>query len=83
MPTTEVEVLRVTVIVGVAHCPSPRQNVDEEAPVPEFRLATGRLPVISVPLVSVTFPHDGVAPDFSTLPAAVALRRDKAVELEA
>jgi len=27
-----------------AHVPSPRQNVEDDAPVPEFRLVTGRLP---------------------------------------
>src|SRR5574338_361447 len=32
---------------GVAHAPSPRQNVDAEAPVPPARFATGRLPVTS------------------------------------
>jgi hypothetical protein len=30
---------------GVAHVPSPRQKVDEDALVPEFRLVTGRFPV--------------------------------------
>lgn len=33
---------------GVAQVPSPRQNVLDEAPVPLFRLPTGRLPVTSV-----------------------------------
>jgi hypothetical protein len=28
---------------GVAQVPSPRQNVDDDAPVPLLRLATGRL----------------------------------------
>jgi len=32
---------------GVAHVPSPRQKVDADAPVPLFKLATGRLPVTS------------------------------------
>lgn len=31
--------------LGVAQVASPLQNVVEEAPVPEFRLPTGRLPV--------------------------------------
>jgi hypothetical protein len=30
---------------GVAHVPSPRQYVDDEAPVPEFRFPTGKFPV--------------------------------------
>jgi hypothetical protein len=34
--------------VGTAHVPSPRQNVPAEALVPEFKLATGKLPVMSV-----------------------------------
>ena len=32
---------------GVAQVPSPRQNVVEDADVPEFRLVTGRFPVTS------------------------------------
>jgi hypothetical protein len=32
---------------GVAHVPSPRQNVELEAEVPEFRFPTGRFPVTS------------------------------------
>lgn len=32
---------------GATHVPSPRQNVVAEAPVPELRLVTGRLPVTS------------------------------------
>lgn len=31
---------------GVAHVASPRQKVEDEAAVPELRLATGRLPVM-------------------------------------
>lgn len=66
--TTETEVT-VPAPAGVAHVPSPRQNVDEEALVPPLRFATGRLPVtpvergspvqlVSVPLVGV--PRIGV-----------------------
>ena len=33
---------------GVAHVPSPRQNVVEEALAPEFKLVTGRFPVTPV-----------------------------------
>src|ERR1700734_1828586 len=33
---------------GVAHVPSPRQNVVFDAPVPELRFPTGRLPVTPV-----------------------------------
>jgi hypothetical protein len=32
---------------GVAHVPSPRQNVEDDALVPELRFATGRFPVTS------------------------------------
>jgi hypothetical protein len=34
--------------VGTAHVPSPRQNGPAEALVPAFKLATGKLPVMSV-----------------------------------
>jgi hypothetical protein len=34
--------------VGVAQTPSPRQKVEEEASVPEFKFVTGRLPVTPV-----------------------------------
>src|SRR5882757_9014785 len=33
---------------GVAHVPSPRQKVDDEADVPLLRFATGRLPAMPV-----------------------------------
>lgn len=49
---------------GVAQVPSPRQNVEDEALVPEFRLATGKFPVIPVesgsPVQFVSVPDDGV-----------------------
>ena len=35
---------------GVAHVPSPRQKVVDEAPVPLFRFATGKLPVMAAML---------------------------------
>jgi len=35
----------VTPALTVAHVPSPRQYVEDVAPVPLFRLVTGRLPV--------------------------------------
>src|SRR6516162_3788661 len=38
----------VSPVAPAAHVPSPRQNVDELAPVPLFRFPTGRLPVTSV-----------------------------------
>ena len=56
VPDTEV----TPVPEGVAQVPSPRQNVDDVAPVPELRLVTGRLPVTPVlkgkfvPLVKFT-----------------------------
>ena len=49
---------------GVAHVPSPRQNVDEDALVPPFKLATGRFPVTPVdngkPVQLVSVPEVGV-----------------------
>lgn len=49
---------------GVAHVPSPLQNVVEEAPVPLFRLDTGRFHVTHVDKGShvqlVSVPDDGV-----------------------
>jgi len=42
---------------GVAHVPSPLQNVLEDADVPEFRLATGKFPVTSAE--RLTAPKDG------------------------
>jgi hypothetical protein len=42
---------------GAAHVPSPRQNVDALALVPEFKFVTGRLPVMS--LASDTAPKVG------------------------
>ena len=42
---------------GVAHVPSPRQNVVEEAPLPEFKFPTGRFPLTSV--VRATAPKLG------------------------
>lgn len=49
---------------GDAQVPSPRQNVDPEAPVPELRFATGRFPVTPVvngkPVALVSTPALGV-----------------------
>src|SRR6185312_11821649 len=49
---------------GVAHAPSPLQNVDEDALVPELRLVTGKFPVIPVesgsPVQLVRVPEVGV-----------------------
>ncbi len=42
---------------GVAHVPSPRQKVLDDALVPEFRLATGRFPVTSA--LKLTALNDG------------------------
>lgn len=42
------EIVTVPEPAGVAHVPSPRQKVAEDAPVPEFRLVGGRLPVTPV-----------------------------------
>lgn len=38
----------VAAAVGVDHVPSPRQNVVDDADVPEFRFVTGRFPVTPV-----------------------------------
>ena len=50
---------------GVAHIPSPLQNVVAEAPVPLPKLPTGRLPVTPVPrgkpVAFVNIPDEGVA----------------------
>ena len=46
VPLTEVTVPALA--AGVAQVPSPRQNVVEDALVPEPRLVTGRLPVTPV-----------------------------------
>lgn len=49
---------------GVAHVPSPRQKVEDDAPVPLFRFATGRLPVTPVdngrPVAFVSVATEGV-----------------------
>lgn len=49
---------------GVAHVPSPRQNVEDDADVPEFRFVTGRFPVTPVlkgsPVRFVATPLAGV-----------------------
>jgi hypothetical protein len=50
--------------LGVAHVPSPRQNVVADADVPPLRLVTGRFPVTPVdrgkPVQLVNVPADGV-----------------------
>ena len=62
----------VAVPVGVAHVPSPRQNVLDDADVPLLRFVTGRLPVTPVvsgnPVALVSVPDDGVpsAPPLTT-----------------
>ena len=62
---------------GVDHDPSPRQKVVAEADVPEFKFATGRLPVTPVdsgkPVRLVATPEAGVpnAGVVNVLPARV------------
>lgn len=55
-----------TVPEGVDQVLSPRQNVVDEADVPEFRFVTGRLPVTPVdrgrPVAEVSVRLDGVPP---------------------
>jgi hypothetical protein len=59
-------------VPAAAQLPSPRQKVDAVAPVPLFRLVTGKLPVTPVvrgsPVALVKVPLDGVpnAPPFTT-----------------
>ena len=62
LPTVIVAVVFIPVMIALnagdpplteAQLPSPRQNVDEDAPVPLFRFVTGRLPVTS-PLPRLT-----------------------------
>jgi hypothetical protein len=48
---------------GVAHVPSPRQNVEDDALVPLFRLATGRLPDTSA--AKATLAHVAAPEAFS------------------
>ena len=45
LPTT---LVTVPAPPGVTHVPSPRQNVEDDAPVPLFRLLVDRLPVTPV-----------------------------------
>ena len=47
-PATLIEVTVPALAAGVAHVPSPLQKVVDDALVPEFRLVTGKLPVIPV-----------------------------------
>ena len=42
-PVPEPTLVTVPVPVGVAQVPSPRQNVEDDAPVPPFKTPTGRL----------------------------------------
>ena len=70
VPSSEIGM--VAAAVGVAHVPSPRQNVVDDADVPELRFATGRLPVTPVdngkPVAFVNVPELGVpkAPPLTT-----------------
>ena len=61
--TTET-LVTVPAPAGVAHVPSPRQKVEDDAPVPLLRLVTGRLPVTPVesgsPVALVSVIADGV-----------------------
>src|ERR1700740_1427190 len=66
--TTETE---VTVPV-LAHVPSPRQNVELDAPVPLLRLVTGRLPVTCVArLTPESVPPSVRLPEAVTVPVRV------------
>lgn len=73
MPPVNVWATLVTVPEPTdAQVPSPRQNVEEDAEVPELRLVTGRFPVTPVvkgrPVALVKVPLNGVpnAPPFTT-----------------
>jgi hypothetical protein len=39
---------------GVAHVPSPRKNVEADAPTPPARLLTDKLPVMQAPVARFT-----------------------------
>ena len=78
---------------GVAHDPSPRQKVDEDALVPEFRFVTGRFPVTPEvkgrPVALVRTAAEGVPSagvtnvgefDRTTFPDPVSLRVDPHAE---
>ena len=75
--TVAATLVTVPVPVGAAHDPSPRQNVEADADVPELRLVTGKLPVTPVvngsPVRLVAVPDEGVprAPPLTKFPLAV------------
>lgn len=71
--------------LGVPHVPSPRQKVVADAPVPELRFATGKLPVTpddnGNPVAFVNVPVRGVprAPPLTTKAPADPVLTPKAV----
>ena len=57
---------------GVDHVPSPRQKVNADALVPEFKLVTGRLPVTCVArLTPLKVPPNVKLPVLVTVPVRV------------
>lgn len=45
VPPETATLVTVPAPAGVAHVPSPRQKVEDDADVPEFKFVTGRFPV--------------------------------------
>jgi hypothetical protein len=52
--TDSATLVTVPAPAGVAHVPSPRQNVEDEADVPLFKFVTGRFPVTSLASLTVS-----------------------------
>lgn len=80
------QVMLVTVPApATAHIPSPRQNVEDDALNPEFRLLTDRFPVTPVdngrPVIFVSVPFEGVpsAPPLITSEPTVPTLTPRAV----
>jgi hypothetical protein len=59
VPIVAVGFANVTPPLGVAHVPSPRQNVEDVAPEPPLRLLTGMFPRPTEPLVVMVPPVRG------------------------
>ena len=62
-PTPATEVTVPGLLTGVAHVPSPRQNVLVDALVPLFRLPTGKLPVTLVAKLTKVVDEEPVPPE--------------------
>ena len=62
-PTPATEVTVPGLDGGVAHVPSPRQNVEADALVPLFKLPTGKLPVTLVAKLTKVVDEEPVPPE--------------------